>query len=201
MAGEDIRISATPPPGAASIRDGASSGTIVPARKKRGVVERIVRILLLFLVLIPVAFLALALFINSPRAREQRRRAEEAHSIQVLAKAQTPAELQEAVGDLGIVFHTRDGGWIAVRYVDTHAGPIWSSSVARDSGGHWFVSSYHFCGRFQFYRQDREKDQPSGLRPELAAIDRCDTLDEARELLLGLGFQEVIPPAAGGEAN
>jgi hypothetical protein len=36
---------------------------------------------------------------------------------------------------LEVVFHTRDGGWIAVGYADTHAGPIWSSAVARDSGG------------------------------------------------------------------
>jgi hypothetical protein len=198
MAGEDIRISATPPPSAASVRGETPSGTTVPARKKRGVVEQIVRVLLLFLVLIPVAFLALMLFFESPWAREQMRRRAEARSFQVLAKAQTPAELQEAVDYLGIVFHTRDGGWIAVRYRDLHSHPIWSSSVARDSGGHWFVSTHHFCGRFQGYRQDRESATPTGLCPELAAIDRCDTLDEARELLVGLGFEEASPPASDG---
>ena len=111
----------------------------MPARPKRGVVERITRILLLFLVLIPVAFLALAVYVESPWGREHMRRNAEAYSFRVLAKPQTPAGLQAAVGNLGIVFHTRDGGWIAVRYVDTHSGPIWSSSVARDSGGRWFV--------------------------------------------------------------
>ncbi len=163
-----------------------------------GLATRIARAVLIALVLLPVCFIALVLLVNSPWARESMRRDAEAVSFRVLARAQTPDELEEAVGHLGVVLHTWDGGWIAVRYRDTHAGPIWSSAVARDSGGRWFVSSHHFCGRFMGYRQDREKGRPTDWCPELAAIEGCDTLDAARGLLLGLVFAEADPPAPGG---
>jgi len=70
------------------------------------------------------------------RAKEER---VERDSFTVLAAASTAEELTEAVGNLGIVLPTLDGGWVAIRYLDSH-GSGWSSAVARDSGGGWFVS-------------------------------------------------------------
>jgi hypothetical protein len=46
---------------------------------------------------------------------ERSRSAAEAESFALLAGAQTPAELREAAGDLGVVFDLRGGGWVAVR--------------------------------------------------------------------------------------
>jgi hypothetical protein len=165
-----------------------------------GTGARITRAVLIGLVLTPVCCIGLGLLNNTPWAREAARRRAEAVSFQVLARAQTPDELDEAVDYLGVVLHTRDGGWVAVRYRDTHAGPIWSSAVARDSGGRWFVSSQHFCGRFLSYRQRKEQGKPTD-DTELAAIERCDTLDAARELLIGLGFGEADPPAPDGAGD
>jgi hypothetical protein len=135
-----------------------------------------------------VSFLFLFPVAHSRRSRA----AAEAESFDLLRHAASPAELREAVGNLGIILQTRDGGWIAIRYRDSHAAPGWSSAVARDSGGAWFVSDVHFCGRFQIYRILKERGED--LPEELRSIEDAKELETARELLIGLGFQRVPAP-------
>jgi hypothetical protein len=140
-----------------------------------------------------VAVIALPEFYFSSEAhRRSRIEAARAESVRILSGAKTPAELKEAVGEWGIVFFIQDRDWIAIRYVDSHGGGIWSSAVARDSGGAWFVSEVHFCGRFQGYRIRKEKSED--LPDELKAIEESKNLDTARERLIGLGFQRVPAP-------
>jgi hypothetical protein len=118
----------------------------------------------------------------------------EAASFRILAQARPGEELAQAVGDLGVVLRLRDGGWVAVRYRDCHAGSLWSSAVARDSGGTWFVSSVHYCGRFEIYRAWREQPERWPGDRELRDLEAGD-LDSARGALESLGFRRVPPPA------
>jgi hypothetical protein len=120
------------------------------------------------------------------------RAAAEAESFALLARAGSLGELRQAVGPLGAVLELRGGGWVAIRYRDSHAFPGWSSAVARDSGGAWFASREHFCGRFQIHRQLRERGE-EGL-PELRAVEGSGSLEAARGLLVGLGFRPVPAP-------
>jgi hypothetical protein len=165
---------------------------------------RVVRLVLITIVVILVGGIALGVWIETPGGLEKIRRGMETASFRILARAKTPDELNEAVGNLGIVFRTQDGGWLAIRYRDTHGGGIVSSSVARDSEGRWFVSSHHFCGKFQGYRMAKEdiwlnkrswrQDDLERTFPSLLRLDQCENLEEARELLIGLEFEEVDPP-------
>ena len=50
-------------------------------------------------------------------------------SVATLRLANTMDELEAAVGPLGVVLRLQDGGWVAIRYLDSHAGTIWSSAV------------------------------------------------------------------------
>jgi hypothetical protein len=129
-----------------------------------------------------------------------------AKAHRVLAAAKTPDELRTSVGSLGALFPIRDGSWVAVRYTDSHAYPGYSCAVALDSGGHWFHSCRHFCGRFRNYEQTekrtRELASPLGhdeaavqaaLRKqdeELYDLASAATLDAARANLLKIGFSE-----------
>jgi hypothetical protein len=126
-------------------------------------------------------------------AAESRRSAVEAESFARLAAARGPAELGEAVGPLGVVLQVPGGAWIAVRYRDSHAAPGWSSAVARDSGGGWFVSREHFCGRFQGHRLRREQGEAGDLG--LVAVERAEGLEAARAGLVAMGFQPASPPS------
>jgi hypothetical protein len=119
----------------------------------------------------------------------------EADSFRALARAGPAEELTRAVGDLGVVLRPRIGGWVAVRYRDSHVGGIWSSAVARDSGGAWFVSDRHYCGRIAVYRRWREQPEGPGLPAdaELRALEEGD-LDSARGGLEARGFRRVSPP-------
>lgn len=116
----------------------------------------------------------------------------EAESFKILERAATPLELEEAAGHLGLFMKYPDGEWMAVRYRDSHAYPGWSSSVVRDSGGAWFTSEEHFCGRIETYRNFKEHGRE--LLPSMEPIHQlveAKTLAEAREHLVTLGFREV----------
>jgi hypothetical protein len=117
------------------------------------------------------------------------RNAAEAESFAVLQGAQSLPELRVGIGPLGVLLELRGGDWVAIRYRDSHAAPGWSSAVARDSGGAWFASREHFCGRFQIHRQLRERGEV-GLA-ELRAIEESFSLEEARHRLVGLGFHPL----------
>jgi hypothetical protein len=112
---------------------------------------------------------------------------------------------------LGVFVPLRDGSWIAIRYRDTHAGRIAALAVARDSGGGWFQSEYHFCGALCGYQRVRQKMEE--LRAELAKLGDTDTntttsaksdteatldvmfaapsLEVGRQQLVKLGFQPL----------
>jgi hypothetical protein len=125
-----------------------------------------------------------------------------AHRLLTAAKSLT--ELRIAVGSLGRVFVLGDGSWVAVRYTDSHAYPGYSCAVALDSGGHWFYSSQHFCGRFRIYTQTEKRtrefasalgDDEAIVRTrlreqdqELYSLASAATLDAARSQLLEIGF-------------
>jgi hypothetical protein len=129
-----------------------------------------------------------------------------AEARRVLTAAKTPEDLRKAVGSLGRLFVLRDGSWVAVRYTDSHAYPGYSCAVAVDSGGRWFYSSRHFCGRFRIYdrieRRTRElaaavgDDEATVQRAlrrqdeELYDLATAATLDAARAQLLKIGFSE-----------
>ena len=127
-----------------------------------------------------------------------------AKAHRLLAAAKSPTDLKTAVGSLGRVFVLGDGSWVAVRYTDSHAYPGYSCAVALDSGGHWFYSSQHFCGRFRIYAQTEKRTREFGsahgddeatvqraLRDqdqELYALASAATIDAARTQLLEIGF-------------
>jgi len=139
-----------------------------------------------------VAGYALLMFVLPMMARSRA----EAESFEVLSTAHTQQELQEAVGDLGLMISLKNGDWIAIRYRDKHSGMIWSSSVARDSGGAWFVSDFHFCGTFSAYRHAKERMFGLEQFSDIRAIDEAKDLETARRLLVELGFRPALPPTA-----
>ncbi len=131
-------------------------------------------------------------------------------SVAILSAAESPSDLQQAVGSLGIFIPLHDGSWIAIRYRDTHAGRLYSLAIARDSGGNWYKSTYHFCGSFNIYRIERkwqEDDQleraesgETGPSPAirskgsetlatLDAVFSAPSLESGRRQLLKLGFK------------
>jgi hypothetical protein len=128
------------------------------------------------------------------------REAAEVESVQELRRAASWEQLQEAVGCLGLVLRLPNGSWIAIRYRDSHATKFWSSAVALDSEGKWFVSRYHYCGNLAGYRWYKENRGATPKGPELPlhtslrAIEGAATLDEARHLLTGLGFEPLSGP-------
>jgi len=123
-----------------------------------------------------------------------------------LSTAKTPEELRAAVGRLGAYFPLRDGSWVAVRYTDTHAAPGYSCAVARDSGGQWFYSSRHFCGRFRIYfklenqtrrlatalgeSEEQIRQSMARTAPEMFALANATNLVAARAQLLAMGFKK-----------
>jgi hypothetical protein len=130
--------------------------------------------------------------IDSEEWRLSREFRAQEESIQVLKRAETIQDLERAVGHLGVVVRLRDNGWVAVRYRDAH-GPLWSSAVARDSKGGWFVSRVHFCGRFKQYREWREAPADREGDRDLVALERVD-VEAARSRLRSLGFQPIDSP-------
>ena len=103
------------------------------------------------IILLLIAAFALFVFVIYPATWESSVRKE---SIRILESAQTTNELAKAVGYLGIFFVFPDKSWMAIRYRDSHSGGVFSSAVARDSGGNWYESNYHFCGRFLNYSSE-----------------------------------------------
>jgi hypothetical protein len=139
-------------------------------------------------------------------------------SFRVLKAAQSAAELTNAVGEFGWFISLTNGAWIAIRYRDVHSVPIRSCSVARDSGGGWFESDRHFCGRFSFWPHLKEQvaaeeeqrkltpdlfknripvaDSDDGMFPsyrEMLAVESAPDLDSARRALQKIGFSELKP--------
>jgi hypothetical protein len=167
---------------------------------------RILKITLLTVVLLVVGFVGFMTFIEPALWPGQQRR----ESIRLLSAAKTPDELKKVITDLGAFITPTNGGWMAIRYRDSHTlGPL-SKSVALDSEGHWFESEKHFCGEFRSARSlmDRERryraespklftNQPDSIyfKPGTTTepyyrLFTATNLDAARKELLVLGFRE-----------
>ena len=129
---------------------------------------------------------------------------DKAKARRALSRAKTPEELRAAVGKLGAFFPLPDGSWVAIRHTDSHAAPGYSCAVAHDSGGQWFFSSYHFCGRFRNYVRYEEQTRKLGLNlgeseeeihghmartdAQMFALANATNLASARAQLLTMGF-------------
>jgi hypothetical protein len=122
-------------------------------------------------------------------------------AISILSAAQTPKDLTNAVGYLGIVLHLTNNAWIAIRYRDVHGPKIDSIAIARDSGGAWFESDRHFCGTLAYWPKLKDSveafpdraDADNGMFPsyrEMNAIDSAPDLPSARRALVAIGFKE-----------
>ena len=133
-------------------------------------------------------------------------------SIRILSAAKTPQELRAAVGKYGAFIEPTNGGWVAIRYTDTHSGSVQSMTVVRDSDGKWFESRRHFCGVLQNNASNSIADYLR-LQPELPdafptqtnahgipspdqliPLFHATNVDAARKQLLTLGFKEFPPP-------
>jgi hypothetical protein len=179
--------------------------------------KRWIPVATLLVVLVGIAIPLAISFLPNPAIARARNR-----SIQLLAEAADAPAMEQAVGSLGIIFHLANGSWIAIRYVDTHYGGIWSSSVALDSQGDWFESDVHFCGQFKIYRDRWDhtlevlqnprtpKDEKNWWLencPVEAApapiwhLEASPGLKSAREKLLALGFKQLniqtVPKMSG----
>jgi hypothetical protein len=173
---------------------------------KRG--SKIVLGIVLALALPPLAFYFWLCVLNQFPLNTMWSRKTRHESQQILRAARTTNELAAVVGRYGCFLTFRDGSWMAIRYCDTHAGILASSSVTRDSGGAWFESSEHFCGSFlaalqqlsvqNILRELGETNAPpssSGKRETmLLSLMTSTTLETARQRLKALGFTEIAPP-------
>lgn len=179
---------------------------------------RVLKIIGLLVILGVVGFFAYVFLIYPATWHSSTRR----DSVRVLAAAQSLSQLTNAVGDLGWFVELTNHEWIAIRYRDTHSGFVSSSAVARDSGGEWFESERHFCGRFQYWPHLKEQiqgdeeqrkltpewftngirmaDEGGGHFPsyrELIAVESAQDLAGARLALEKIGFRKFKPSMKG----
>ena len=169
---------------------------------------RIIKIIVLLVILAVAGFFAYVFLICPATWYSSTRR----ESVRVLASAQSASELTNAVGYLGWFVQLTNREWIAIRYRDTHSGFVGSSAVARDSGGGWFESERHFCGRFHYWPLLKEQVQgdeelrklmpelftnsiplPAEDYRELIAIESASDLASARLALEKIGFRKFKP--------
>jgi len=175
---------------------------------------RILKIIALLGLITGVGFLAYVYLIYPSTWSSSKRR----ESVRILLAAESTNELTAAVGSLGWFVQLTNEQWIAIRYRDTHSGFVGSSAVARDSGGAWFESKRHFCGRFQHWPRLKEQvlgeeeqrkltpewftnrvsraDEDGGMFPsyrEMIAIESAPDLESARRALQRIGFREFRP--------
>jgi hypothetical protein len=131
-------------------------------------------------------------------------------SIRELSIARTPTELKSAVTPLGAFVTPTNGGWMAIRYRDTHGSGVRSLAIALDSDGRWFECGRHFCGAFAYAAGNFAHEIE--LREELKRVPDAETaalldpkmndlvplftaanLDSARRQMAVLGFKEFKP--------
>ncbi len=118
-------------------------------------------------------------------------------SKRLLSGARDSAQRQQEVGSLGMLFTYTNGEWIAIRYLDSHVWPGWSSATALDSDKQLYESRHHFCGRFRAYRRAamRQRD----FNAELAAMGDTNTIDllsgfeDIHALASASGLQTAVP--------
>lgn len=175
---------------------------------------RILKIITLMGLVTVAGFLAYVYLIYPATWSSSKRR----ESVRILSAAESTNELTNVVGSLGWFVQLTNHQWIAIRYRDTHSGFVGSSAVARDSGGAWFESKRHFCGRFQYWPRLKDQalgeeeqrrmtpewltnrvslaDEKGGMFPsyrEMIAIESAPDLESARRALQRIGFREFKP--------
>lgn len=130
-------------------------------------------------------------------------------SIRILAAATTEQEFKRASNSLGAFLTFPDHSWLALRYVDSHAGGIWSVAMARDSGGNWYESREHFCGTLGTVREhqlwlfDKQESPDSAGDPDpeppgkhskwLRFVSDSPNLETARQRLISEYFKPLSP--------
>lgn len=173
---------------------------------------RALKLIVLFVLLAVAGFLAYV-FVMHPANWYSNTRHE---SVGLLKAAQSTVDLSNAVGSLGWYIPLTNNAWIAIRYRDSHGRGVRSCAVSRDSGGDWFESDRHFCGRFQYWPHLKEQvqaeeeqrkltpewftnrvslaDEDGGMFPsfrELIAIESSPDLETARRALEKIGFRKL----------
>jgi hypothetical protein len=125
------------------------------------------------------------------------RRSTRNESIRLLSEAATPEALAKALGR-GMMIYRPDGTWIAIRYSDSHGPTLNSLAIAKDSGGKWHESNYHFCGAFRSHQrlgemadQSNEIDGSDEIGAHINKLYTAETLEAARKSLRDLGFVEM----------
>ena len=165
--------------------------------------KRIIKTVAAAILLLVFAFILFTLVIYPAAWRGLARR----ESIRLLEEAQTTNEFALSVGSLGIFLPFEDHSWMAIRYRDSHAGQVSSSSIVRDSGGSWFESSHHFCGMFTGYAHTRTRqNEMQKLGDSIGYTNDIDilsgsgdmhrlasspNLQVARSNLVAIGFQKI----------
>jgi len=170
---------------------------------------RILKITLLTVALLVAGLVVLLFYFRpAPWSGQQRR-----ESIRALRAAKTPEELRKAVTIWGAVITPTNGGWMAIRYRDTHSYRNQSMAIVRDSDDCWFESDRHFCGVLQgtpekIRRERRHRSENPDLftnetdsvyfKPGTPSepyyrLFTAPNLDAARAQLLVLGFREFKP--------
>ena len=158
-----------------------------------------------------VVLLVVGLFVHVRYLEPRRWRGENRdESIRLLSMAKTSGDLQAAVGMWGVFIAPTNGGWLAIRYRDTHA-PSWHSlSIAVDSDGRWFECGLHFCGKLRHVshnfaneirmRQEipeffTNRTERAPTTEDLISLFTATNLDAARRQLVAIGFREFKPTA------
>lgn len=175
--------------------------------------KRFLKYTLLSVLLLLLGFVVYGFFIYPAYWHSIKKR----DSVSVLRSAKGTNELMQAVGSLGLFLSLTNGGWVAIRYRDSHGGGIRSSAVALDSEGNWFESDRHFCGSLRFWprlkdsvsaEEEQRKltpeyftnrvsraDSDNGMFPsyqEMMAVEAATNMASAREALQAIGFKPLI---------
>lgn len=143
-----------------------------------------------------------------------RHRSIRTESVEALRTATSAEQAAQLVGFLGVVLHTKDGGWVAIRYRDSHSILWCSSAVALTSDGQWFESQEHFCGMLANHRMQRKQqqedlavaksDEEKRLTDEfyrevfdasswMVQIEQLDSIRDVGEILRRNGFADLKP--------
>lgn len=145
-----------------------------------------------------------------------RARAREDSVARLRVLADSPSA-RATVKYLGTFLTFTNGDWLAIRYHDTHAGPVQSYALARTSDGRWLESERHFCGtiggldqRIDDWRkadaqlQAEKRSMMQEIGParntnsvpsefDLLPLLEASNLDSAVQALLQLGFRPTEP--------
>lgn len=109
-------------------------------------------------------------------------------SIRVLESVTSTNDLQEAVGNGGVVLTLTNGSWIAIRHV-VEFEPDRELAIARDSDGGWFESKTKFSGGLTWYPHYKMPLEPGQRRVTttecflLEKVEASSNLQQARERL------------------